>query len=529
MFSAPRIVSTRVWSFSEWGTSVSLLPLLMAIVAFSGGSASGAEVETLVSRQMTRLGFVGAWQRQSSIPGGAERITGTAIVVDPERKRQFAEVVSEGKTLARIAADNLNAAGEAIGVGEAKRLATLEQYKLARRGVTAEVVEREVPEIRLYVGGRDGTVEARDAETGRLIWVERYGNPRVPCLPIAVNARYVAMASGLDLYVLDALTGKQLRRHRFGAVPLQGLAIVGDYVMAVCSGGHLEGISLKSRDAEPFVAQVAGNPMADPVSGIGIGRLMWPTSAGFIYAADGEGRPGLAFRFPSKGLASSPLAVGHGGIFYTATEKGMVYALDGSKSGSVKWRVSLGAPIYNSPAIFDSNLFLISVYGELYCLDAATGELRWQRSMRNAERVIGGTASTVLIKTRDGQLAAIDTAGGSPLAQFHAANIVGSLTNPLTDRSYLLTSSGTIQCLRPYDAELPTLSGPLAAAAVPSGSDSAAGGKEQPGETPEAAGTEESPFGEQGGGAADPFGGNADDPFGGGQGKNNAGDDPFGN
>jgi len=99
--------------------------------------------------------------------------------------------------------------------------------------------------------------------------------------------------------------------------------------------------------------------------------------------------------------------------------------------------------------------------------------------------------------------------------------------NPETDRVYLISDGGTIQCLRPGTAELPSFAYDTA---VPAATEEKAEVKK-----PTAAGSD--PFGaEEAGGAmapaVDPFGGDAagTDPFGGGDAAGGAPamEDPFG-
>ncbi len=509
--------------------------LASCIAGVATTPTAGADLETRTARQVGRTGLVGVWERHTSIPGGYDAITSVEIVVDAERKRSYAELKSGDTVYARIAADTLNSFGQPIGIEEAQRLCKLENYKLKRRGIEAEVSVIEVPEIRIYTLGRDGTLEARDAETGQLMWAERFGDSRIPSLPLAVNEKYAAVVNGLELFIVDALTGKEIRRHRFDAVPLQGVTLIGDFVMAVCTRGRVQGFSITREDREPFTGRVAGLPLADPVAAPNFPRLMWPTDQGFLYALDGEGSPGFVFRFPTEGMVSSPLAAGAGGRFYAGTDKGHIYSIDSHLSGKVLWRRSIGAPVYASPTLLENRLFITTVYGQLFCLDAATGNMLWQRPVGNVEKVLGGSENQILVRTVSARLSAIDAESGSIIAEFDAPRIVDAVRNPLTDRTYLLTSDGSIQCLRPKSTELPRLLD-MDLSTDTSGTASEENTSPQPNsgqspfgnEAPDPFGGAGNPFGGDGGGnqQPDPFGGSGADPFGGG---NGGAADPFGN
>ncbi|XZE56285.1 PQQ-binding-like beta-propeller repeat protein [Planctomycetaceae bacterium SH139] len=443
--------SGRVWTLSIAVLAVSVLNLGWSSVAHGRGH------ETLTPSEAAQIGMVDAWHRQLSISGGLNGLVDAEIFVDYEEKKTFAEVLADGRVLLRISGDRVNRFGIPIGIEEAQRLANLEVYKLKRRGISASVQLKEVPQVLLFALGADGTIECRDAEDGRIIWLQRYGDPRIPCLPMAVSHHFVTFVNADQLYVLETSTGKLVVQKHLKAVPLHGPAIVGDYIMCVCTGGRIEGYDVKDFDREAFVARVAGLPMAGPVTSQAIARTMWPTDAGYLFALDGSGRAQLSFRFPASGLVSSKVGSGPSGNFYAATEKGQVYGISPARDGRILWRQSLGGPVYQSPAVIADQLYVRTVYGQLYGLKASNGEYAWPSAVGRVQKVLGGTSDKVLVRTFSANLAAIDSRSGNVIAQLPATTIADSIHNPWTDRLYLLTNSGMIQCLRPLAAELPTI------------------------------------------------------------------------
>jgi outer membrane protein assembly factor BamB len=488
--------------------------------------ARGVGYEALSPNEATRIGMVSSWQQQMSVTGGAAAIVDARIIVDDSRKKKFVEVTVNGKNLLRIAENQLNAFGQPIGLTEARRLAQLEVYKLKRRSIEGTISEVETPEIRLYVLTKDGTIEARNAETGQVLWNERFGNEQLPSLPMALNTSYVAFVNGAQLILIDALSGKLLHTMDYDAVPLQGPVIAGHHLFAVCTARKVEGYDLKNMDKQPFTTRVAGLPMARPVSAPNSSRMMWPTSAGFVYALDGEGRPGLVFRFAADGLVSAQMAFGSDNQFFAATDKGQVYGMSANGSGRIQWRYSLGDPIYDSPHLIGERVYFKTVYGELHCLNAKTGEPLWNNPVRQVAEVLGGIESQLLVRTISGTIRVIDSASGTTLVDFHNGGSVTAINNPLTNRIYLITSSGSIQCLRPADSDLPkmllaNLGSPEADQDAGKPADSST---EPPfgfgAETGDEMGTEtidSDPFGGDAGDGVDPFGGDTsgDDPFGG--------------
>ncbi len=78
-----------------------------------------------------------------------------------------------------------------------------------------------------------------------------------------------------------------------------------------------------------------------------------------------------------------------GRIFYGDTVDGAVRAVE-LESGRQVWRFDTEGPIRFAPAIFEEQLFVASDDGFLYCLDHATGELRWKQRGGGDERLVLG-------------------------------------------------------------------------------------------------------------------------------------------
>lgn len=505
--------------------------LLGAAVTLVPGVVRGVGHETLTPGEATQIGMVSQWQLPMAISGGANAYVDGKVQVDHTRKRTIFEVSFDNKVHLRFPADQANKYGQPMGEAEAERLAKMETYKLKRIGKEAVVTKTEIPQIRLYVIGKDGTLEARDAETGLVLWVERFGDPRLPTSGMSVTNDHVAFTNGMTLYIVDAMTGKQIEGYRLDSVPMTAPTIVGSHVMTACTMRRIEGYSMTDIGGERFTAVVTGMPLARPTRAPGAQRMMWPTDSGFVYAIDGEGKPSLVFRFPADGLVTSKIAASTGERFYMATEKGQAYGISAQMSGSLLWRRSLGEPVYVSPVLVGERVLFKTVYGHLFCLDANEGSLVWPGPVNGVEKVLGGTKDKVLVRTATSHLEAIDLESGTVMVEFFATNVVDAIENPYTDRLYLMTSTGSIQCLRPVDSELPKMMLSDYQPPATTEGETPAGGSTGGGSDPAGGAKPADPFGLEGGndpfgGGADPFGGGGD-PFGGAGGA--AGEeDPFG-
>lgn len=511
--------------------------ILAGLIALVAPLTAGAG-ELLSPEQASRAGLVQSWQQQLRLINGAASIVDIQLHVERERKRQLVEVTQqvdgESHVLLRIPVDQLDELGQPIGLDEARRRAAMEVRRFARRGIEATVSETSVPEIRLYTLGTDGAVEARDAETGHLLWVNRYGDRRLPYGSLGVDDRFVTFVNGSTLVQLSAEDGRLEGVTRTQATPAFGASIVGQYAMVPTLRGGIEGHPLDDLDSYPFIETVAGRALAEPVSAPGSTLAAWPTDRQFVYVMDMQGTPSVLFRLNTDGSVRSPAVAARGQTgdrFFFASDSGQVYGLLATRSGQVLWRQSLGQPVYSPVFLGADRLLVTSVYGSLFCLDITNGAHAWSSPVRQVDDVLCIAGNKVFVRTSAHHLAAVDVATGARVLALSDVTTQHYLVNDKTDRLYLLSDGGAMQCLRPVNAELPNLLVPIEA---PPAQPDAAEPPTQPSDSQpdgpfDASG--QNPFAAPSDGqtpAVDPFavpaGEPADDPFGG---ANPFGDNPF--
>lgn len=455
-----------------------------------------------------RLGMTESWRRQLSLVGGARSAVDIKLHVDTSRMRRFVEVRHEkdGETevLDRIDVEQRDRFGTPIGLQEARRRAKLQVFRWKRRGIEATISENQVPQIRLYTLGSDGTIEARDAETGELYWLTRQGDPTQLSIGLGVSDQYLCYVNGSTLYQISTETGKVVRETRTTGTPTLGTLIAGDYALMPTVRGGVEGFPLYDSNEYPFMEMVAGRATATPTQAPGTARAAWPTDAGFVYVMEAEGTPSVIFRFNTDGVVSSPLSAGEGERLFFGSENGHVYGIRATRSGTVLWRHSLGEPVYAGTFVSDKQLFVPTVYKNLYCLEVATGAAMWKSPATGIDAVLGSSSDRIYARTNSNRLAILDAQSGGRIADIAGVDVERYVVNRLTDRLYLVGNGGMLQCLRPVDSPLPllkvTAEPPAAATDTP---------EEQPAQRPD-----QDPF-EAGGDAPDPFApaGGGMDPF----------------
>ena len=501
---------------------------------------------------MQQLGLTQAWARPVPVPAGAQSIADQQLFVHQENPRELVEIVmvpkadasaaatesasegagsagngsagngsagngSAGKVLARIPTDQIQANGKPIGRKEAERLATNEIRRLKRRGIEAKINVRTVPRVNLYTLGSDGTLESRDAETGEPNWLVGIGNPRLPYMAIGVSEHFLTVINGANLIQVEAATGDVVVEVPMPGTPGYGATNAGDFAMIPLVGGGIQGYPLSDPTIDPFLEQVAGAALALPMKSPDSSRTAWSTDRGFIYVIEMEGAPSLLFRLKTDGIVSGRLTPASGNRFYFGSEAGLVYGLRATRSGQVMWVAPVGEPFYNEATVFHDQVLLRSTYGNLFSLHVDDGHMTWERPISSIGNLLGALDGRLYATTLSGVLTVIDLETGKRIASFPEMLPGKFLVNTVTDRLYLVSDSGDVQCLRLEDADLPTFN------TQPDGNpviEEEEDGKPVKEKTPPpfgAGGTD--PFGA---GGADPFGAGGADPFGAG------GADPFG-
>jgi outer membrane protein assembly factor BamB len=362
----------------------------------------------------------------------------------------------------------------------------------------------------LFVLTTSGVLHVMNAETGRTVWIQRMGNPNYPSLGPGVNSKYVALVNGSTLYVLERKGGREIFQRSLGGGPAGGPALTDSMVFVPLFSGKVEGYTIAEPQTPALYFSSAGRIFASPLTTTD--SVVWPTDAGILYVANSNGR-GVRFRFESTSpFAGNPAA--KGGLLYATAASGYVYAL-AEQNGNQRWRYATGAPTSRSPVVVGSRVFVATNLPSLHCLEAMTGKFLWEAP--DIRQVVAVSQGRVYGINRVGDVTILDVNTGVRQGRLQTSGTTSAVLNDQTDRLYLISESGLLQCLREVGATKPFLHG-----AVPPQ------GEAQPDDAP--AGAEDDPF------AApadedDPFGGPAeDDPFGGAMPEEEPGGevDPFG-
>lgn len=193
---------------------------------------------------------------------------------------------------------------------------------------------------KVFFGSGDGNIYALDASSGKLIWKFKTGDVVHASPAIADGTLFVGSWDSY-FYALDAATGKQKWRFKTGEDPaihnqvgIQSSAVVANGVVYFgCRDSNLYALDAKS------------------------GEKKW------------------VFNNKGSWVIGSPTAK-DGKVYFATSDSGLFYGLD-AKTGSVIFSLKFIWPLFSSPAIAGSTLYIGSHEGKLMAVDLTTQKPAW--------------------------------------------------------------------------------------------------------------------------------------------------------
>ncbi|MCO6456417.1 MAG: PQQ-binding-like beta-propeller repeat protein [Pirellulaceae bacterium] len=500
-----QVAVTRLWV---------LLLLATFMAGLVGGPAAAQQsryASTLISAEAAQTyGLRRAWYTHAEIDRARGRLGSITPHISSVDGHTVFEVTYNGGSL-EFSERQLDPFGRPWGVDGARKLADAKLEELKAAKLDPKLVTHVVPKITLYVVSDRAMVQALDGESGRSRWMLRVGKRDYPTLEVGANDRYVGIVNGSTLYVLDANTGELAWQRDVVNVPGAGPALSDELVFVPMVNGAVEAYYLNDPRRAPYIFASHGRALIQPT--VSAASVAWPTDVGHVYVGRANER-GIRYRLEAKRTIVSRVShLAPTSLFVTSID-GFVYCIQ-EISGNITWRYSTGEPISQSAIPIGDSVYVITDTQWLYALDAATGQQKW--SSPRVAGFVSASTDRVYVVGVTGGLDILDAASGGRLGTLPGVIDDMKVANQLTDRIYLTTPTGIIQCLHEERQRFPLLHAAAAEAATQKPEVKQQGLEQQPAAAPQ---QPQDPFG---GGAKDPFGGGGNDPFGGGANK-----DPFG-
>jgi outer membrane protein assembly factor BamB len=359
----------------------------------------------------------------------------------------------------------------------------------------------------LYVQTDTAMVHAIDAETGRTLWSKQVGNPNHPSMPLDANGDLVAVVNGSRLYLLNRANGDILDEKTVPDAPGSGPALSAKRVYVPGVMGMVTAYRLPSKadakdeaaksgnesataaaektppDAQrrpeghggkitpPLFCKSFGRVLVQPLvtrDFVGGEYIVWPTDRGNLNLARVErtAEEALALKYRMETAAPivarpaylppDPKVPGDAGTVFATSCDGFVYAIQ-EETGDTLWRFSTGEPILRSPAVIDLRVYVTTELGGMYCLDATSGKNIWWAE--NVMQFVAASKARVYVVDRIGRLRVLSAASGAQLDAIPTETVTTKMANTDTDRIYLVSDGGLVQCLREVEQIEPIMHG----------------------------------------------------------------------
>ncbi len=314
----------------------------------------------------------------------------------------------------------------------------------SRRSLAA-IAHINLDEDLLLVQTRGALLTALDAQTGRALWSTQTGPSQHLCTEPAANEKFVVVVNGSVLYVLDKHDGRIIWQRQLGGVPGSGPGVTSTHAFVPMVSGLIEGYNLeKPAKQQPWIYKSAGRVLIPPMSTAQ--TVSWTTEKGYFYVADPSGH-GIRYRLETRDAIHSRPGYWTPNLYACSTD-GYVYAVDES-NGHIKWRFAAGDAIFSSPVAIEHKVYVVSETSGLFCLDGDNGDRLWHTP--NITQFVSVSPTRVYAIDRLGRLTILDIGTGANLGAMPLEGISQILTNAQSDRIYLASDSGVVQCLRQAD------------------------------------------------------------------------------
>jgi len=402
-------------------------------------------------------------------------------------------------------------------------------------------------------------IHAIDAETGHVLWNRQVGEPRRPTLPLGANHDLVAVTNGSTLFVLNRYNGYLLWKTSLGGVPGAGPAVNNNRVYVPMVDGMIlafrmvpveketadpidkitktqpreptpaerlraeltrrEDLALQQDGIQTLHCQSFGRSLVQPTITVvndHLARMVWTTDKGSLFIGQIDLAKDDRFTIKHQVAIGSetgasvtylppidPKVPGDTGVVLFGARDGSVRALS-EKTGESFWQFPTGDSVLQPVAAIGNRAYAATQLGGMYCLDVSNGQRQWWAPGIN--QFVAASPERIYAADRLGQLQILHAKTGARLDTLPVPPTSMKLTNMETDRIYLVTERGLVQCF--HEMELPKPIEYRQKASAPAKSEKKA---KSPAETaPEAPATtpatpKPNPFGDAGGGD-NPFG-----------------------
>ena len=421
-------------------------------------STASADESLVPESKAFRAGLKVQWKSQVSV-GGPNKIIDWCLQIDENTSTTYF-VIEAGNIREVVSNRQLNSKGEAFGLDGAQEEIDFKKDLLETRMKLRGIEDVEVklssytlPKSTIYTLSSDGLVTAIDADTGDFLWEQLVGDTSLEVVGLGAGNNHVAVVVGSKVYCLSVADGRTLWSKETVYVPSSSPAVSDSNILVPLGNGRLQSFLIEDNGYGSNAFFANGFATARPLV---VGdKVAWTTDSGQLNLATPLASRAVSFRLKANAsMASAP--TGNGTMVYAASLDGFVYGVDQDK-GRLVWEVTTGASITQSPVPIGENVYVVSEADQLFKIDAMTGQFsdNWDTPVNGIVKFLGATEESVFALNKQNTLLVIDINSSQTVGAVPVGNIDNVLTNYATDRIYISTDGGLIECVREASSETP--------------------------------------------------------------------------
>ncbi len=272
----------------------------------------------------------------------------------------------------------------------------------------------------LYIGCYDNNLYALNSADGKFQW--KYATEgSVVSRPAIYEGNIYFGSADTRLHVVSARTGKLVWAYATEGQIHASPRIAEGHVFIGSDDHDLHAVNVNTNRSS---WQFDGGDRVRSTACIGNDLVYFGADSGDFFAVDFRGS--MKWRFQAKrAIVSSPLVAGQ--FLYVASLDGVLYCLD-AHNGWVIWRYRLGKGTISSPALSENHIIIGAADGFLYCVDAQSGKEAWR--FRTEHQVSSSPAvyrNSVYCGSVDGSLYCLEARTGRQRWKFDSKGpITGS-------------------------------------------------------------------------------------------------------
>ena len=319
----------------------------------------------------------------------------------------------------------------------------------------------------LFVQTKRGSISALDAETGRNLWTTHVGDGRHVTSQVGAGPEYVAVVSGTTLYVFARIEkvdkegsrkpGSFIWKKRVRGVPGAGPAVGVENIFVPTAKGTLEAHSITDTKKPIWYYTASGVSLVQPI--VSGESVSWSTDKGLFYVASAD-RLTARYRVETQSEIVAQPAYLPPHLFVGSVD-GHLYKVH-ERSGAIRWRFSTGEAVIERPLAIKDRVYVTSRDSGLFCVQAeepedaeaiANNEIPEVRQGReiwwtpHINKILAASPTRLYTLNDSGRMIILRQKDGAPIDSLATENLDFSVVNSKTDRIYIGTRTGLIQCL----------------------------------------------------------------------------------